>query len=382
MDYKEISLKDLAANKGVELSAQATAEGELTRLEKKSNELTPEQRTQVEEIKKNINLMDSQTSTEYGVGAQRGLATFSESILTSVRSKDTGEIGTMMVDLMDKVQGLEISSLGEKEGFFSNLPFVNGIQSKINRFMGKYEVVEVQIDKIEAQLDKARMELSKDIAMFDRLYEKNLEYFRNLQMYIVAGEEVVEDTRMTVLPKLREEAIASGEPMDAQLVSDFEETVNRFEKKLHDLKLSKTMAIQTAPQIKLIQNNDKLLVDKIQTAILNTIPLWKGQIVITLGLYRQQNAVKMQRAVTDTTNELLKKNSELLKKNTTEVMKESERGIVDLETLKKVNEDLITTIEESIKIQKEGRDQRAKAEVELVQLEDKLKDVLIKSSNR
>lgn len=221
------------------------------------------------------------------------------------------------------------------------------------------------------------MQMLKDIAMFDGLYEKNLEYFRGLQVYIVAGEEKLRETREETLPRLRAEAQAKGDPMSAQVVRDFEDTVDRFEKKLHDLKLSKSIAIQTAPQIRLIQNNDKLLVDKIQTAILSTIPLWKGQIVIALGLARQQSALQMQRSVTDTTNELLQRNAELLKQNSLDVARESERGIVDLETLKKVNDDLISTIEETIQIQREGRAARQSAEAELAGIEQKLKDALL-----
>lgn len=379
MDYKDISLKDLANKNELEVQSQTEVEKEAEIIEVQVQQLTPEERKKVDEIKKNINLMDSKLSLEYGVNAQRGLAEFSDTILTSVRTKDTGEVGNLMVDLMDKVNGLEIESLGEKKGIFSNLPFVSDMQTKINRLMGKYEVVEVQIDKIEQQLDNARTELVKDVAVFDKLYEKNFEYFKDLQAYILAGEEALEETRNEVIPRLRAEAEESGDQMDAQLVKDFEDTLLRFEKKIYDLKLSKTMAIQTAPQIKLIQNNDKLLVDKIQTAILNTIPLWKSQMVIALGLSRQQNALKMQREVSNTTNELLRKNSELLKQNTTEVLQESERGIIDIETLQKVNEDLIVTIEEGIRIQQEGRQKRAKAEIELANLENKLKNTLLKN---
>ena len=208
--------------------------------------------------------------------------------------------------------------------------------------------------------------------MFDGLYEKNLEYFRELQIYIAAGEEKLPELQETTLPQLRAEAAAKGDAMSAQVVRDFEDTVNRFEKKIHDLKLSKTVAIQTAPQIRLIQNNDKMLVDKIQTAILSTIPLWKA-----LGLHRQESVLKMQRSVSDATNTLLTKNTELLRQNSTEVARESERGIVDLQTLKKVNADLISTIEETIKIQQEGRAARQNAETELLSIEQKLKEALL-----
>ncbi|MDO5690561.1 MAG: toxic anion resistance protein [Tissierellia bacterium] len=354
---------------------------EIKDIEKKVEQLSPEDRRKVDELKGSIDIMDSQVTAQYGVGAQRNLSQFSDTILSNIKSKDSGEVGILMTDLLSKVKGLDIDSISEKPGFFSNLPFVKSLQQNMDRVMAQYDVLEVQIDKIEAKLDNARLEMLKDIAMFDTLYSKNLEYFNDLQIYILAGEEKLGEIRTTTLPKLREEAIQSGEPMNAQLVNDFEETLNRFEKKLHDLKLSKTLAIQTAPQIKLIQNNDKLLVDKIQTAILNTIPLWKSQIVIALGLQRQENALRMQQAVSETTNELLRRNSEMIKSNTIGVAKESERGIVELETLKKVNDDLITTIEETIKIQREGKQKRIQAETELAQMEERLKQSLLKSVN-
>lgn len=337
--------------------------------------LTPEERAKAEEIKNGIDLMDSQTAILYGVGAQRNLAEFSDNILANVRNKDTGYVGDLMGELVEKVRDVGVDEA--EGGFLDKLPFLRSAARAVRRLLARYEKIEVQIDRIQRDLEEARMQMLKDIAMFDGLYEKNLEYFRGLQVYIVAGEEKLRETREETLPRLRAEAQAKGDPMSAQVVRDFEDTVDRFEKKLHDLKLSKAIAIQTAPQIRLIQNNDKLLVDKIQTAILSTIPLWKGQIVIALGLARQQSALQMQRSVTDTTNELLQKNAELLKQNSLDVARESERGIVDLETLKKVNDDLISTIEETIQIQREGRAARQSAEAELAGIEQKLKDALL-----
>ena len=276
---------------------------------------------------------------------------------------------------MLKVKEVDVDGLDE--GFWDKIPFLKNASRAVKKFMQRYEKLEVQIDRIEQQLDQARMQMLKDITMFDGLYEKNLEYFRELQIYIAAGEEKLQELQETTLPQLRAEAAAKGDAMSAQVVRDFEDTVNRFEKKIHDLKLSKTVAIQTAPQIRLIQNNDKMLVDKIQTAILSTIPLWKSQIVIALGLHRQESVLKMQRSVSDATNTLLTKNAELLRQNSTEVARESERGIVDLQTLKKVNADLISTIEETIKIQQEGRAARQNAETELLSIEQKLKEALL-----
>ncbi len=337
--------------------------------------LTPEERAKAEEIKNGIDLMDSQTAILYGVGAQRNLAEFSDNILANVRNKDTGYVGDLMGELVEKVRDVGVDEA--EGGVLDKLPFLRSAARAVRRLLARYEKIEVQIDRIQRDLEEARMQMLKDIAMFDGLYEKNLEYFRGLQVYIVAGEEKLRETREETLPRLRAEAQAKGDPMSAQVVRDFDDTVDRFEKKLHDLKLSKAIAIQTAPQIRLIQNNDKLLVDKIQTAILSTIPLWKGQIVIALGLARQQSALQMQRSVTDTTNELLQRNAELLKQNSLDVARESERGIVDLETLKKVNDDLISTIEETIQIQREGRAARQSAEAELAGIEQKLKDALL-----
>lgn len=292
-----------------------------------------------------------------------------------MRNKDSGYVGELMSDLVIKVKEVGVDELDD--GFLDKIPFINNAARALKKFIQRYEKLEVQIDQIEHELEQARMAMLKDITVFDGLFEKNLEYFRDLQVYIVAGEEKLAELRDQTIPALRAEAQAKGDAMSAQVVRDFEDTVNRFEKKVHDLKLSKTIAIQTAPQIRLIQNNDKVLVDKIQTAILSTIPLWKSQIVIALGLERQRNVLELQRSVTDATNELLTKNAELLRQNSVDVARESERGVVDLETLKKVNSDLITTIEETIKIQRQGREARLDAERELAGIEDQLKQTLL-----
>lgn len=371
---EHITLDTLMQSSGhTALQVQEPASVEAVRAQ--VEELSPEQKARVEEVKNSIDLMDSQAALQYGVGAQRNISSFSDNILTQVRSKDSGYVGELMSDLVLKVKEVDVDGLDE--GFLDKLPFLKNASRAVKKFMQRYEKLEVQIDRIEQQLDQARMQMLKDITMFDGLYEKNLEYFRELQIYIAAGEEKLQELQETTLPQLRAEAAAKGDAMSAQVVWDFEDTVNRFEKKIHDLKLSKTVAIQTAPQIRLIQNNDKMLVDKIQTAILSTIPLWKSQIVIALGLHRQESVLKMQRSVSDATNTLLTKNAELLRQNSTEVARESERGIVDLQTLKKVNADLISTIEETIKIQQEGRAARQNAETELLSIEQKLKEALL-----
>lgn len=384
MDYKDISLKDLAKareasaeNEIIDEEIDTKEEAEI--IEKKLMNLSPEDREKVDKIKSEINLMDSSLSINYGVGAQKALSEFSGSILTNVRNKDSGEVGKLLTELMVEVKSLEINDLGEKKGFFSNLPFVKDGKKKMDVLLAKYDSVDGSIEKIQDRLDTARTGLVRDITIFDQLYDKNFLYFKDIQAYIVAGEEVIADTKDNVLPRLRDEAAASGDQMDAQLVKDFEDTLNRFEKKVYDLKLSKAMAIQAAPQIRLIQNNDKLLVDKIQTAMLNTIPLWKSQVLIAIGLQNQDQALKLQREISDTTNELLRKNSKMLRENTKEVLKESERGIVDLETLKVVNQDLIKTLEEGILIQRDGRKKRLEAERDLAQLEDQLRAALLKT---
>ena len=374
---EEITLETLMRGKETgEIQKPEPVEAETAEVQ--AEELTPEQRARVEEIKNGIDLMDSQTTLQYGVGAQRNISGFSDNILAQVRSKDSGYVGALMSDLVLKVKDVGVDELDE--GVLNKIPFLKNASRTMKKFMQRYEKLEVQIDHIEQELEQARMQMLKDITMFDGLYEKNLEYFHELQIYIVAGEEKLTELREVTLPRLREQAAAKGDPMSAQLVRDFEDTVNRFEKKIYDLKLSKTVAIQTAPQIRLIQNNDKMLVDKIQTAILSTIPLWKSQIVIALGLSRQENVLKMQRSVSDATNELLAKNAELLKQNSVDVAREAQRGIVDLETLKKVNADLIATIEETIKIQQEGRTARKNAEAELLGIEQQLKQTLLSTA--
>ncbi len=375
----EINLETLAAARTEQPAKKQ--ETDAVKIAAQIEELDPQQRARVDEIKNGIDMMDSQALLQYGVGAQRNIADFSDSILSQVRSKDSGYVGDLMSELALAVKEVDAEHL-EEDSLLDKIPFLKNASRTVKKFMQRYEKLEVQIDKIEQELEQARMQMLKDVAMFDGLYEKNLEYFKELQLYITAGEEKAAELEQQTLPKLREQAAAKGDSMSAQLVRDFEDTVNRFEKKVHDLKLSKTIAIQTAPQLRLIQNNDKMLVDKIQTAILNTIPLWKSQIVIALGLQRQAGVLKIQKNVTDTTNQLLTKNMELLKQNSVDVAKESERGIVDLETLKKVNADLIATIEDTIKIQREGREARKNAEAELLNIEGQLKQALITASQR
>ena len=337
--------------------------------------LTDEERKRVDSIKENLNLMDGQACLQFGTPAQRNISDFADSILNTVRSKDSGYVGELLQQLIADIKDADLSGT-EDSGFLEKIPILGRVKNNLERLKARYEKLEVQIGQIQGKLDQAKMEMLKDIGMFDMMYEKNLEYFRELNLYIIAGEERIAQLRREDIPGLRSQAAASSDPMAAQLVHDLEENVNRFEKKVHDLKLSRTIAVQTAPQIRLIQNNDKLLVDKIQTAVLNTIPIWKSQIVIALGLSRQQKVLDLNREISRTTNELLRRNSELLKTNTIETAKETERSVVDVETLKKTNEDLIFAIEETISIQEEGRAKRQEAEREIGRLEEELKNML------
>ncbi|MDU1829272.1 toxic anion resistance protein [Anaerococcus sp.] len=341
--------------------------------EKRVEKISPEDRSKIDEIKNQIDLRNSQMSSVYGTNAQKSIAQFSETILSEVRSKDAGEVGELMSDLLVKVNDVDIQTMGEKSLIDR---IFGGSKNQIEKYMTRFQNMEVQIDKISAKLETARMEILKDIGVFDKLYEENIDYFKELERYIIAGEESIEEMRNETLPALYKEAEASDEPMAMQVVRDFEENVNRFEKRIFDLKTSKAVALQTAPQIKLIQNNDQLLVDKITDSINNTIPLWKSQVIIALGLNRQQEIVDMQKQVSDTTNELLKRNSENLKNSTAEIQKEAQRSTIDVDTLKEVNQNLIDTIHESMQIQEDATNQRKLAEKELMDIQNNLRDEL------
>ncbi|MGN0585118.1 MAG: toxic anion resistance protein [Ruminococcus sp.] len=368
----EINLAMLAnAKPQPEISEQNELPAEIPQ-----TEYTLEERKRIDEIKTSIDFMDTQTTVQYGIGAQRRMTEFADSILENVRSKDGGQVGELLSDLVIEIKSLDSSQFND-EGVFSKIPILKNAARNLKKMKERYSKAEVQIDRIEAELEKARMNMLRDISVFDIMYQENLNCFRELELYIAAGKERIAEIRDDTLPKLRAEAEASGSPMDAQLVKDFEDTIDRFEKKIYDLELSRTISIQSAPQIKLIQNNDRILVDKIQTAILNTIPIWKSQFIIAMGLSDQQKVLQMQREVTDTTNAMLVKNAELLKSNTLETANEANRGIVDLETLQTVNQNLISTIEETIKIQKTGREKRRAAETELARIEDELKQKLL-----
>ena len=337
-------------------------------------ELAEKDKQRVAEIVKEIDIEDTQAVIQFGASAQKGVADFSDTLLREVRTKDTGYVGDALNNLMVEIKSVEVDSL-LKKGMFDG--FLGGLKKKVTKFMTGYQTVSANLDRITSDLDKAKMTLLRDIKLLDNLYDKNLEYLGNLDLFILAGNMKLKELNEVVVPELQLKAAESGDPVEAQKFRDFEQLANRFEKKLHDLKLSRMIAIQTAPQIRIIQSNNQTLVEKIQSSIMNTIPLWKNQVVIAISLLRQENALKLQEEVSKTTNELLTKNSELLKDNSIRVARETERGIVEIETLKTVHNNLIATIEETIRIQKEGRAKRTAAETELQNIENDLKQKLI-----
>ena len=335
--------------------------------------LSPEELAAAEEFAKKIDVTDTSMVLQYGAAAQKKIAGFSESALEKVRTKDLGAVGDMMSDLVVQLKGFEIEP-EEKKGFLGL--FRRG-GKQIAALKARYDKAAVNVDKISGMLEEHQVQLLKDISMLDKMYDTNLQYFRELSMYIVAGKKKLDEVRATELPAAQEKAQRTGLPEDAQAANDLANMCLRFEKKLHDLELTRNVSIQMAPQIRLIQNNDSLMAEKIQSSIVNTIPLWKSQMVLALGLAHSQEAMEAQRAVTDMTNELLKRNAEALRQGTIATAKESERGIVDIETLKQTNQTLINTLDEVLRIQEEGKAKRVAAEEELGRIEGELKAKLL-----
>ena len=339
--------------------------------------LSPEEERLVEEFSSKIDISNSQAVLTYGVGSQKKIAEFSENALERVKTKDLGEIGDMLAGVVGEIRSLEIDE--EDKGFFG---FFKKSGNKLANIKAKYDKVEVNVNNISKALEDHQVTLMKDVLMLDKMYELNMNYYKELSMYIMAGKKRLERANNIELPELIKKADESGLPEDTQKAKDFSQMINRFEKKIHDLELTKTVSLQMAPQIRLIQNNDSMMSDKIQSTIVNTIPLWKNQMVIAIGLKHSTDAAKAQKAVSDMTNELLKKNAESLKAATIETAKESERGIIDIETLKSTNKTLISTFDEVIKIQDEGRKKRKEAEAELRNIENEMRSKLLEISNR
>lgn len=337
-----------------------------------SMNLSEEEQKMVEDFAEKIDLNDSAIVLQYGSAAQKRIADFSDNALEGVRTKDLGEVGNMITDLVAELKGFNAEP--EKKGFFS---IFKKAGSEIAKLKVKYNKAEVNVDRITGVLEDHQNQLLTDIVMLDKMYQNNLVYFKELTMYIMAGKKKLEQERATTLVEMQKKAEESGLTEDAQAANDFASLCDRFEKKLHDLELTRTISIQLAPQIRLIQNGDTLMAEKIQSTINNTIPLWKNQMVLALGLAHSQAAVEAQREVSNLTNELLKKNAEALKTGSVEIAKESERSIVDIETVRHTNEKLITTLDEVLRIQDEGRAKRLEAENEMVKIENELRNKLL-----
>ena len=337
------------------------------------DQLSPEEQKMVTDFSKQIDITDTNAVLTYGAASQKHIADFSDSALQSVRTKDLGEVGDMLSDLVVELKGFNFDE-SEKKGLFG---IRRKVKNQIENLKADYAKAEVNVDKITEMLEKHQITLMKDTAMLDKMYDTNQAYFKELTMYILAGKQKLEQCRAETLPALQKKAEETGLPEDAQAANDFANMINRFEKKLYDLELTRMISVQMAPQIRMIQNNDSMLVEKIQTSIVNTIPLWKSQMVLALGLYHSQQAMSAQREVTEMTNSLLKKNAEMLKTGSIEIAKESERGIVDIETLAGTNKMLIDTLEEVQQIQRDGSAKRREAEAELGRIEGELKQKLL-----
>ncbi|WP_026892759.1 toxic anion resistance protein [Lacrimispora aerotolerans] len=337
--------------------------------------LSPEEEKLVADFAEKIDLLNSNLVLQYGANAQKKIADFSETALENVKSKDLGEVGQMLTDVVVELKGFETAE--EEKGFFG---FFKKSANRLDAMKSKYAKAESNVNQICKVLENHQIQLLKDIALLDKMYDLNTTYFKELTMYILAGKRKLKKAQQTELPLLLDKAAKSGLPEDAQAANDMASMLNRFEKKIHDLELTRMISIQMAPQIRLVQNNDTLMTEKIQSTLVNTIPLWKSQMVLAIGINHSEQAARAQREVTDMTNELLRKNAEVLKTATIETAKESERGIVDVETLKKTNESLISTLDEVVRIQAEGRQKRMDAEAELARMEGELKNKLLQLS--
>ncbi len=352
--------------------AQEEAKPEVTPVQMDENLLSDAEKQAVEAFSKKIDLTDSQMILQYGAAAQKNVAGFSENALNSVRTKDLGEVGKSLSELVVELKGF--SEEEEKKGLFG---FFKKTGNKLETMKTQYAKVEANVDKIVRELEQHQVTLLKDVAMFDQMYELNLKYYKELTMYILAGKRKLADVRANELPALKAKAEQTGAQEDAQAYNDLVQMCDRFEKKLHDLELTRMISVQMGPQTRLLQNNDTLMVEKIQSSLVNTIPLWKSQMVLALGLEHGRQATAAQSAVTNMTNELLKKNADMLKMGTIETAREAERSVVDIETLQHTNEQLISTLDEVLSVQKEGAAKRKAAEAELGRIEGELKQKLL-----
>lgn len=337
--------------------------------------LTDEEKKAIDEFITRIDPKNTTQILQYGASAQSNISKFSDSVLEDVKTRSTGEVGDLLAGLVAEIKEFDTDiPQGEVKGLAK---IFNSAKKQLEKLINKYSKVETNINRIEKQLEEHKLQMLKDIAVFDTMYDKNLEYFKQLSLYIIAGEKKLKELREVTLPEMQAKAKESGDQTDVQAVNDMENMINRFEKKIYDLKTTRIISIQMAPQIRLIQNNDSELVEKIQSSLINTIPLWKNQIVIALGITHAKSALGAQKAVTDLTNEMLQKNSETLKQGTIEIAEESERAIIDVETLQKTNQDIIETLDKVIEIHQNGRVKRQEAEKQLEQIEGELKDKLL-----
>ena len=337
--------------------------------------LTDEEKKAIDEFIEKIDPSNTTQVLQYGSAAQSNISKFSDSVLDNVKTRSTGEVGDLLSGLVTEIKEFDTDiPKGEQKGLFA---VFNSAKKQLEKLINKYNKVEVNIGKIEKQLENHKLQMLKDIAVYDTMYDKNLEYFKQLSLYIIAGEKKLKELKEVTLPQMQAKARETGDQTDVQAVNDMENMINRFEKKIYDLKTTRMISIQMAPQIRLIQNNDSELVEKIQSSLINTIPLWKNQIVIALGITHAKSALGAQKAVTDLTNDMLKKNSETLKQGTIEIAEESERAIIDIETLQKTNQDIIETLDKVIEIHQNGRAKRQEAEKQLEVIENELKDKLL-----
>lgn len=361
----------------IELVEETTAETEpAPKAELDESALSPEEKTMVENFSQQIDLNDSNMIVQYGAGAQKKMADFSESALKSVRTQELGEVGALLTEVVGELKNFDAE---DEKGIFG---FFKRGMNKVQALRVKYDKAEKNVERVVKALKDNQMRLMKDNATLDKMYDMNIVYFKELTMYILAGKKKLAEVQNTELSALVAKAEETGRPEDAQAARDLEERIVRFERKLSDLELTRVIAMQTAPQIRMVQNNEIAMIEKIQTTLVNTIPLWKNQMVLSLGIANAADAVKAQNAVNKTTNELLRKNADLLQSSTTQIAEETERGIVDIETLQHTNETLIQTFDDVLRIQQEGRQKRAAAEVEIRRLEDELKSKLLEMQNK
>ena len=377
MEAMELKVEKQVEEKEIKDLVQEAKEVTDKRIEQSLNydSLTQAEKDAIDEFNKKLDVTDSTQILQFGAVAQNKISQFSDTILEDVRTKNLGEVGDTLANLVGEIKSFNSAVSNDNKGFFSKI-FSNA-KKEFDTILAKYNKIDGNIDVIEKSLEKHRLQMLKDINIFDSMYDKNLSYFKEISLYIIAGERKLEELKTVVLPALIKKAEESGEQMDAQKVKDMESTINRFEKKIYDLKTTRVISIQMAPQIRLLQNNEAELAEKIQTSITNTIPLWKNQMVIALGINNAKQALGAQTAVTNLTNDMLKQNSEILKQGSIQVAEQSERAIVDVETLQKTNNDLIETLDKVIEIHKQGRIKRQEGEKALAEIEKELREKML-----